>query len=350
MNRRLDFNRAGAGLDLDAMKISVAIPCHNAKKFIAATLDSVLEQTAQPAEILVIDDGSSDGSADFIAANYPMVKLVRQENRGVAPTRCSLAAMAAGDLVACLDADDLWHPDYLKAHLRAFERHPDAVASYIMHENFEGDGVYDWKTHPVSDDGSTILVDPLEFMRDYNENTGKYSSTSFLCLKKSVLNALGPEPFKISAVEDSYIATLLPLHGPVVFTPAALGCYRLTGGSLSANRVKSLKLWVQVFETLEKTFATLPDSRMRREFERAYALRLRRCGKTLMGAGEIIAARGLFSRAAGRPANLVSKGKSLGLLLSTYMPGTMQPKWPPATRAGELTRAAASTPSPGLKN
>ena len=95
--------------------ISVIIPLYNKEREIGDTLRSVLAQTLQPTEIVVVDDGSTDGSADAVRAiASPLVKLVTQANAGVCAARNRAIAESAGDLIALLDADDTWEPGFLE--------------------------------------------------------------------------------------------------------------------------------------------------------------------------------------------------------------------------------------------
>jgi glycosyltransferase involved in cell wall biosynthesis len=94
------------------MTISCLIPAYNAAPFLAEALESALGQTRPPDEIVVVDDGSTDDTAE-IAARYP-VRLIRQANRGISGARNACVAAATGERIAWLDADDLWMPDHLE--------------------------------------------------------------------------------------------------------------------------------------------------------------------------------------------------------------------------------------------
>jgi len=97
--------------------VSVIIPAYNAAAHVVRAIDSALQQTHPPLEILVIDDGSKDRTADVVAALPPPVRLIRKENGGPATARNLGASLAKGDWLALLDADDWWYPNKLRAQL-----------------------------------------------------------------------------------------------------------------------------------------------------------------------------------------------------------------------------------------
>ncbi|HEX8206072.1 MAG TPA: glycosyltransferase [Solirubrobacteraceae bacterium] len=103
--------------------VSVVVPVFNGERFLAETLESALAQDHEPVEVIVVDDGSTDGSAE-VAARYP-VTVLRQENAGVAAARNAGAAAAKGELLAFLDQDDLWHPEKLSRQVAALAARPE---------------------------------------------------------------------------------------------------------------------------------------------------------------------------------------------------------------------------------
>lgn len=103
--------------------ISVIIPAFNVEKFLAAALQSALDQGDRILEIIVVDDGSQDRSGQ-IALSFPKVKVLRQENLGPAAARNRGIAEAQGDFLAFLDGDDLWAPDSLARLIDPFETKP----------------------------------------------------------------------------------------------------------------------------------------------------------------------------------------------------------------------------------
>lgn len=122
-------------------KISVIVPCFNAARFISATLQSVLSQQSIELEVIVIDDGSTDGSADVVANSFPEVKLLRQENQGVAAARNLGLRHASHDWVAFIDADDIWLPGKLASQWAHLQSNPSASISYTAWQVWESSAV-----------------------------------------------------------------------------------------------------------------------------------------------------------------------------------------------------------------
>jgi glycosyltransferase involved in cell wall biosynthesis len=114
-------------------RVSVVIPVYNGERHVGAAIESVLAQTAPAFEVLVVDDGSTDGSAAVAARYAPRVQVHSQENAGAGATRNRAIELARGDMVAFLDADDLWTPSKLELQLAAMaaEPAPDLVFGHV---------------------------------------------------------------------------------------------------------------------------------------------------------------------------------------------------------------------------
>lgn len=106
--------------------VSVIIPAFNAERYIAETLEHVLRQTLPDVEVIVVDDGSRDGTA-AVVARYPSVRYIAKPNGGVSSARNRGVAEAQGEWVAFVDSDDLWHPRMLELMLSLVQRYPDAA-------------------------------------------------------------------------------------------------------------------------------------------------------------------------------------------------------------------------------
>lgn len=115
--------------------ISVVIPCRNTERYLAEALRSVRDQSLTPLEVVVVDDGSSDGSAAIAAAD-PMVRLDRQPPLGIGAARNRGVELARGEVIAFLDADDLWPLDSLMVRMCRLMASPDLDGVYGPTEQF----------------------------------------------------------------------------------------------------------------------------------------------------------------------------------------------------------------------
>lgn len=122
----------------DPALITVVMPCHNAAAYVEEAIASVLAQRYRPIELIIVDDGSTDGSEHIVAslaATHPdTIRLLHQTNTGPYAARNTGLAHASGNFVAFLDADDTWHPDAL-AHLHAALVGTQADVAYCGWQN-----------------------------------------------------------------------------------------------------------------------------------------------------------------------------------------------------------------------
>ncbi len=317
------------------MQISVLIPTYNSAKTIQATLDSVLQQTRRPDEILVLDDGSTDNTVSLLDSYKPWITVLEEQHKGAASARNALCEAAQGELLAFLDSDDIWHQSYLDVQHSLFGKYPDAVASFTGHLNFYGYGNYQWNTGVLDVKSITELMTPANFFKRYNKATGPFASMSYLCIPKHALRKLGTKPFDMSltAAIDSYLLYSIAPSGPIVYMSLPLVAYRIIKESLSANRLKSFGAWVKAFELLEDQYEQLLDVNLSKEFRLAFASKRRQYAKILMGAGRALDARTQLWYSVKNSKNAQSIAKSLVLFICTYMPTSLQPSWPSSYRA-----------------
>ena len=109
------------------IKISAVIPAYNCEKYIARAIESVLGQTHPVEEIIVIDDGSTDNTAQVVRSFDDKVTLLHQENAGASAARNAGIQAAKGNWIAFLDADDEWLPDRIKLQVELLNRNPNLV-------------------------------------------------------------------------------------------------------------------------------------------------------------------------------------------------------------------------------
>jgi glycosyltransferase involved in cell wall biosynthesis len=115
---------------IDNLKVSVVIPSYNSAEFLPEALESVLRQTYQAEEILVVDDGSTDNTEQVAARYSPQVTYIRQANQGVSAARNIGFEQSRGDWVCFLDADDLWNVNKLARQIEDIQRDPETLFSF----------------------------------------------------------------------------------------------------------------------------------------------------------------------------------------------------------------------------
>jgi glycosyltransferase involved in cell wall biosynthesis len=127
--------------------VSCVIAAYNSAEYVEAAIRSVLAQTYRPIEVVVADDGSQDATRELAAAFGEPVRVVAQENAGPAATRNLGLRVARGELVAFLDADDLWHPEKLVRQTARFEARPELQASITHVRNFWAEDQAELESH-----------------------------------------------------------------------------------------------------------------------------------------------------------------------------------------------------------
>ena len=177
--------------------ISVVIPLYNKQLEIGAAVRSALAQTRPPQEIIVVDDGSTDGGAEIVRAiGSPLVRLVRQSNAGVCAARNRGIAESTGEYIALLDADDAWEPGFLAE-----------IAAMIR--EFPGCGLYCTAFSIISHDGTYPAPTPSErgvVANFFRESAHRYIAIpSASCIPRRVFDTVGLFPEGMKIAEDLYM-------------------------------------------------------------------------------------------------------------------------------------------------
>ena len=174
------------------MKISVIIPTFNRKHTLQRAIDSVLAQTFKPYEIIIVDDGSKDGTKEWLLQNYPSVQYIHQPNNGVSSARNKGIQISQGSWIALLDSDDEWMPEKLESQSRFIEVNRD---SSFCHTNEiwirNGVRVNQMKKHKKY--GGDIFKHCLDICR---------ISPSSSIIKKDVFEEVGAFDESLTVCED----------------------------------------------------------------------------------------------------------------------------------------------------
>jgi glycosyltransferase involved in cell wall biosynthesis len=211
---------------MTAPLVSVVIPCYKQAAFLPEAIDSVLAQTYQPVEAIVVDDGSPDDTAEVAARYGDSVRYVRRENGGISAARNTGLAHVCGDYVKFLDSDDHIHPESIAWHMEALAG-SDRRVSMTAVRLFRHDHPEQYVDHVVS--VKTLLPHLFKDM-DWGGLHG------FLFPMKLVRAAGGFEEWARHG-EDWQFLCKVGLQDPEFLPDARVGAYyRLRGGTASTNR------------------------------------------------------------------------------------------------------------------
>lgn len=179
--------------------ISVVIPLYNKAPHIVGTLESVFAQTVPPQEIIVVDDGSTDGGSDLVEPYVRShgVRLIRQANAGVSAARNRGLREAVGEYVAFLDADDQWLPCHIEVLARLIAIYPEASLFSTAHV-IEREGVR-YRPRSTYSDGWFGLVD--DFFRRYACGLSLIHPITACAKREDILN-VGAFPVGVRRGED----------------------------------------------------------------------------------------------------------------------------------------------------
>lgn len=216
-----------------ACDVTVVVPAYNAEQFITRTLESVAAQTAQPLEVLVVDDGSVDGTCatvDAFARAHPdcTVRLLREPHRGPGAARNAGVRAARTEWVSFLDSDDLWHRDKLATVIAAVNAHP--AANLFCHNEIVR--LLDGRER-VTNYAANFSYDQPVTRQLYRENF--FSTSAVVCRRALVVRWKGFDENLSSAQDYELWLRMSPDLCPV-FIPQALGTYVLRQGNISTSR------------------------------------------------------------------------------------------------------------------
>lgn len=216
--------------------ISVVIPCHNASRYIGATLRSVLAQRWPRLEIIVVDDGSTDGSPDLLAREFPTVTVLRQSNQGVAAARNAGIDGSQGDWIAFVDADDIWLPGKLRAQWAYLATDPTARMVYTAWHVWRSEAA-----EPAPDELANLLAAAEDTARWIGPSGWIYPEllldcevwTSTVLMQRSLLAELGPFDTTMRIGEDYDLWLRASRVTPILHVPRPLALYRVHPASIT---------------------------------------------------------------------------------------------------------------------
>jgi glycosyltransferase involved in cell wall biosynthesis len=248
---------------MDEPTFSILMPAYNAEATIDAAVRSVLRQTRSDFELIVVDDGSADGTAERVRqhGSDARVRLIRQPNAGQAQARNAALAIARGRFVCLLDSDDVWLPRYLEAMGETLDRHPEAAVAYtdawVFHQEIgriARRSVLQPVHPPTAPDG------PEAFLRALLER-GNFMFVG-VTMRAAVFTDVGPFRLGVDGSEDYELWLRLAAHGyRFVRAPEMLAIYRRRPGQMTSRAEHMRAVADEVLRIVEEEYDVPEDVR-----------------------------------------------------------------------------------------
>ena len=301
------------------MDVSVVIPLYNKEQYIARAIDSILNQSVQPTEIIIVNDGSTDNS-ELVVKQYtdPRIRLITQENAGEGAARNRGVKEAKCDLVAFLDADDEWKPEFLEQIQRLYHNFPDCGGYATSYEILNPGGRF---TYPELKD-----IPPAPWIGIYPNLIRQMQSqlpfcSSSIAVPKNILAETNGFPEGVKLGADRMLWIKIGLRYPIAFSPSHSAIYhfeaenRVLNTYPIENELQIVTMVDQLVQSDETPFALRHDL-----MDLSAALKIQRA-KLLIRGGKSTLGRKLLNSI--EKNKKYSKAKNLWLLLS-YLPKTIQ--------------------------
>lgn len=235
----------------DHYKFSVVIPTYNRVKLLPRAIDSALKQTFPAHEIIVVDDGSTDNTAEVVKEYGEQVRYIWQENAGVSSARNRGIEESEGNVIAFLDSDDDWKPEKLQMQAECFSEHDVSVC---VTDSLEEGGPHSGKTtfekSVLFDElrNSGTVFDAFPLLAQQN-----FINTSTVAAKKGCFEKVGTFDESLKATEDTDLWLRLSVQYTFGIIHQNLGTRYLQDEGLSGDKELQYKGRVEIFNKLLKS-------------------------------------------------------------------------------------------------
>lgn len=209
-------------------EISVLIPSYNYAHYLHFAIESMIAQTFTNWEAIIIDDGSKDETQEVVAQfDDPRIRYIYQDNKGLSAARNTGLREANSEIIALLDADDIWQDDYLAQMIVPLRDQPDVIAVYCGFQYINQDG------EEVGVPNLTTV--PPEEFREHYSKYGNWLVPSGVVFRKNIAEKEGCFDESLKAVEDSDLWSKMSRHGLFVGLPLPLVGYRRHDANMSSD-------------------------------------------------------------------------------------------------------------------
>jgi glycosyltransferase involved in cell wall biosynthesis len=235
-------------------RVSVLICTYNYARYLPQCLTSVLNQTRPPHEIIVLDDGSTDGTPE-VMKEFPQVRYVYQQNTGKAVAFGRAVSLSTGDILCHLDADDYWDPRKLARVLPCFEKNPNlgGVIHEVDHVDASGRALhFRWASqHPTEPKALTLAEgEDVGFLYPLPKARGRFFGVpNTSSIRRGFLQDLMPLPPQVGGSVDGVLVAAALRYG-ITYLPDALAAYRIHGQNAGFGNVASTRETISMWEFL----------------------------------------------------------------------------------------------------
>jgi glycosyltransferase involved in cell wall biosynthesis len=295
-----DISRAGAGVPLEsaATRVSIVIPAYNVAPYIDETLATVFAQTFTGFEVIIVNDGSPD-TEEFERAIQPYrerIVYLKQENRGASAARNTGLRAARGELIAFLDADDLWSPNYLEEQLKFIREFDcDLACADAMIFGVSADAGRSYMDSWMESAPPEGRVTFLELV-----NADRSLITSGVVARRDLILEVGLFDEGLRNAQDLDLWLRLARHGArLAYQRKVLLSYRSRANSLSGDTINSHQRELRVFDKIEQSYDFTPAERpgVMAVIRSRRALLEYELGKLYLVPGDFVRARESFAHA-----------------------------------------------------
>ncbi len=282
--------------------ISVIVPTYNRKRFVVKAIDSILNQTFNNYEIIVVDDGSTDGTQKALEAYANKIRYLYQENAGVSSARNAGIHEARGEWVAFLDSDDEWTKDYLSTQVAHIEKFPEAVAHIVNAVTFFPDGARSNHFDHIKflntfgQKERLIIEKPFQIIIDHS-----HWFLQSLLMRRDLLLRTGLFDTELSIAEDLDVIARMTLTGPFTFCRKVLVELYRRQESIENLASQSMKKGIYTCRAFGKVYTNLLNLQELTPAEKSAVARVlssnwRALGNALLKAGKKSAARYYYKK------------------------------------------------------
>lgn len=232
-------------------KVSVIIPLYNGEKFISETTESVLAQTYKNMEIIIINDGSTDGSHEKIKPYLNRIKYIYQENKGISVARNKAILNSTGEYIAFLDHDDLWKPEKITLQVQYLDQHQDVGFVHtnlsIMRDTKITKEIFQTEKRNREGDCFNELL------------LGNFINMLTVMVRRKCLEQVGIFDPDIKVIQDYDLWLRIAKHFRLGYINKPLAIYRIHDSNISKNKIRLTLEEIKLIKTMLRLYPGLRE-------------------------------------------------------------------------------------------